>query len=667
MGTDNAPLKKALTDSGIAENVSSSFSMQGAQPIFSINAMNSDEASKEVFQKTIFDTLNNISKNGFDKDFLKSAISSYDISNRSEKLVTPMLGGNGIILSQTALSTWIYDKDPTMYFETDSVMKKIKESDENKYFQDLINKCLISNDYHSLVVLKPEAGLETRNAESTAKKLADYKSQVGENGNDSLLKDTEDFNAWQKSGDSKEALEALPKLSLKDIKPELPDLNYTVENQSGIKVLTHNADLNGLSTINFYFDTSRVPQDKLHYLSLLSSLLGNVDTKGHKSEELSNEMLQYMGGAVGFVPSAVSNSKNLNDYSPKVTASFLVPEDSIPKSFDILKEIINSSQFNDKQKIKQIIEQNKSALQMILKSGSGSAAIMRMNSYMNESGKYSEELAGLSYYKFLQDLDDNFDAKWDSISKNLKDTSDLAFNRDGLLVSYNGNKSAAETFKKELNRISPEINSKVMPHQKYKFDQPEKNTAFSSTAKVQTIIQAGDLKKAGYTYSGKMMVLENVVNMGYLWNKVRTTGGAYGVQSSFSSDGRVILASMRDPNLKETLEAFKGTVEYLKNFKATDSEMSNYIIGAIKGFVNLKNNGPLMEGAICDSMYLTNSSSKDLVEAENQALSTTPEDIRKYGDMLDKILKQNIYFVEGSKEKIDENKQLFNEVINTEK
>jgi hypothetical protein len=70
-----------------------------------------------------------------------------------------------------------------------------------------------------------------------------------------------------------------------------------------------------------------------------------------------------------------------------------------------------------------------------------------------------------------------------------------------------------------------------------------------------------------------------------------------------------------------------------------------------------------MEGALCDSMYLTNSSSNELLEFEKEALSTTPEDIRNYGDMLDKILKQNIYFVEGSKEKIEQNKQLFNEII----
>lgn len=249
---------------------------------------------------------------------------------------------------------------------------------------------LLSNKHHSLVILKPEAGLESKHVEDTAKKLQAYKSQVEENGQVLLLKDTEDFNTWQKSVDSKEASETLPKLSLKDIKPELPNLSYKVENQGNIKVLTHKADLNGLSSINFYFDTTKVPQDKLHYLSLLGALLGNVDTSAHNYGQLSNKMLECMGGSATFVPSAVVNSKNPDDYKPKITASLLVPDENIPKSLDIVKEIINSSQFNDKQKVKQIIEQNKSALQMVLTSGTGTSALMELNSYMSEGGRYKK-------------------------------------------------------------------------------------------------------------------------------------------------------------------------------------------------------------------------------------------------------------------------------------
>lgn len=667
MGTDNAPLKRALTEKGIALSVTSSFNMEGIQPIFSINASNSNESSSEVFKQTIFNTLREISKNGFDENFLKSALASYNINANSEKLIIPILGGTGLVLSQNALTTWVYDKDPTMYFDTDDIMKKIQKTDANDYFKNLINKYFLSNNHYSLVILKPEPGLQNKNSESLAENLTSYKHGLDEASVNSLVKSTEDFNTWQKTEDSKRTLDTLPKLSLKDIQLELPDLSYKVENQSGVKVLTHTANLNGLSTINLYFDTSKVPQDKLYYLSLLSSLLGNVDTQKYSYEELSNEMLQNIGSPVSFIPAAVADSKNFTKYSPKLITSMLVPKDNIGKSLDIIKEIINESKFDNKEKIRQIIQQNESTLQSIFTSGSGTAALMEMNSYISEGGKYNEELSGISYYRFLKDLDANFDSKWDDIYKNLNDTCKLAFNRNGLIASCSGDKTSTQIFKTELSRISSKINAHVLPKQKYNFIRTNKNTAFSSSAKVQTILQGGTLKGTGYTYSGKMMVLQNILNTEYLWNEIRTAGGAYGVQFSISSDGKVILASIRDPNLKETLDTFKGAVNYLKNFNATDTEMTKYIIGAVKDFVNLKTNGPLIESALCDAMYLTQFSPQDLLQYEKEALSTTAEDIRNYGNMLNKILNENIYFIEGSCDKIQENKKLFNEIIDVGK
>ena len=667
MGTDNAPLKKALAAKGIAVNVTSSFNMEGIQPTFSIDASNSNESSSEVFKQTIFSTLQDIYKNGFDENFLKSALASYDISANSEELILPSLGGTGLLLSQTTLATWIYDKDPTMYFDTDDIMEKIKKTDENEYFKNLINKYFLTNNYYSLVIMKPEVGLDSTSSKTLAEKLQTYKNSLDETTINSLVKDTEDFTSWQESEDSKEALDTLPKLSLDDIEFELPNLSYRVENQSGVKILSHVQDLNGLSTLNFYFDTSSVPQDELHYLSLLSSLLGSVDTKKHTSEELSNKMMENAGGPISFIPSAITDSKNLTKYSPKIIVSMLLPEDTIDESLDIIKEIVNESSFENKDKIKQIIEQNKAALQSIFTSGSGSAALMAMNSYMSEGGKYNEELSGVSYYKFLQNLDDNFDSKWGDIRKNLNSTYKLAFNKNNLIASCSGSNSSIKKFKTELNRISSEITSKNIPQQDYTFTETNKNIAFSSSAKVQTILQGGTLKGTGYSYSGKMMVLQNILNTEYLWNELRTSGGAYGGQISISSDGKVILASIRDPNIKETFETFKNTVDYLKNFQASEDEMTKYIIGAIKEFVNLKISGPLVESALCDSIYLTGFSPNDLLKYEKEALSTTPEDIRDYGNMLDKVLNQNIYFLEGSSDKIQQNKELFNEIVDTGK
>lgn len=61
-------------------------------------------------------------------------------------------------------------------------------------------------------------------------------------------------------------------------------------------------------------------------------------------------MLENAGGSISFIPSAITNSKNLNKYSPKIIVSMLMPEDTIDESLDIIKEIINESSFENKEK-----------------------------------------------------------------------------------------------------------------------------------------------------------------------------------------------------------------------------------------------------------------------------------------------------------------------------
>lgn len=664
-GTDEAPIKKAITNLNIAENVASSFQTNGIQPVYSFYAINSNEASKDIFQKTIMDTLKNIAQNGFDKKFLKSALASYKISKRSEALLMPILGGKGLNLSNTALSTWMYDKDPELYFDTSDVEKKIMDGDCNHYFQNLIKECFLNNNQHSIVIAKPVAGLEDQNIEKQKDTLAEYKKKIGTAGCQELIKATESYNKWQSSADSKEALATLPKLSLKDIKPELPDLSYKVTHKNGVTLLNHSTDLEGFSSINLYFDTSNIPKNKLHYLNLLTSLLGNINTKKHTSQDLSNRMAECMVSPVTFAASANANYNNTQQYSPKLAAAFIVPDENISEAFSIADDIMKNTVFTDKKKIRDYIKQNKSTMQLVFGSGSGNLATLKLGAYMSKSGQYNDELTGESYYQFLTDLNKHFDSKWTEISKNLMDVYKLAFHKTGLIASHSGSKDSNQAFLKGIDLVTKNMNSGKLVKQNYKFPKVQKNIAYSTTGKVQTVISAGNFKKAGYQYSGKMMVLQNILNMGYLWDKVRTSGGAYGVSASFANNGNASLSSMRDPNLKETLDAFKGTVDYLKNFTATDEEMSNYIIGAIKDYINLKSSGAIMEGAYCDSMYLQGLTEDDLLKAEKEALTTTANDIRGYADMMDKILKQNIYFVEGSKDKVEQNKNLFKKVINS--
>lgn len=658
MGQNSSPLKKALMESTIAQNVYSTYNQQGIQPVLTITAENTDEALKLKFQNIITEELTKISKNGFEKNYLNASFTQYDLTNRMSKLM-PM---KGLSLAMNAMKTWIYGKDPTIYFDTRDTMEKIKKLASNGYFENLITKYLLDNKHKSLIVLNPVPGLENTIAEGKVQKLDRYKGSIDSKDILSLINDTVNFKAWQEAPDSKESLASVPRLAIKDIKPELPDVKMNVSDEMGIKVISHNVNLNGVSSINLYFNTSKVPQEKLHYLKLLSTLLGNVNTKKYNYQELLNETSLYTSG-IYFGAMPIQNSINPDIYYPKMSVSLNCVDNNISKALGIVEEIINNSTSDNKARVKQLVDQNFSMMKQMYTFGTGILAINRMGAYFSETGRYNEALGGIGYYRFLEDLSKNFDNRWSALSGNLKETSMLVFNKNGLIASQSGDINTTEVFKKELkSHLIDKLNNKVLAEQKYSFGIPEKNTAFKIPVKVQTIIKVGNFAKEGYVYSGKMLVLQRLLTMDYLWNKVRATGGAYSVNAAFGQDGTALFMSASDPNIVESLDAFNGVVEYLKNFNATKEEMDNYIIGTIGDFLKLKSMGPLYEGSIGESLYLSGSSPEDLLKMQNEALSTTAQDIRDYAVMIEKILKQDAYFVEGSDTKIDENKNIFNKI-----
>ena len=81
---------------------------------------------------------------------------------------------------------------------------------------------------------------------------------------------------------------------------------------------------------------------------------------------------------------------------------------------------------------------------------SHSIALMRAGSYYCETGYLGEVTAGISYYQFLEDLDERFEEKKTIVVEKLKKLSSLVFNKKGLFVSYTSDKEGYKMLEKEL-------------------------------------------------------------------------------------------------------------------------------------------------------------------------------------------------------------------------
>ncbi len=654
LNTEASPLRKALLNSGIGANVYASFNTSTQQPIFSIIATNANEAEKYKFKNTLDDALKQLVIKGFDEELLNSVVTAIEFSLRTQNSDA----NRGMNYMSAAMNCWNYDVDPTEYLEITPALNKIKSKISDRYFEKLIQKYLLDNKHNSLVVLKPSNGLNEKKEEMLKKKLAAYKASLSEIELAKIKKDTEELKKWQETEDSKESLSKIPTLSRKDLNSSAEEIPTIEKLTRGIKMLSHPIFTDGITYTNLYFDSSKVPQDKILYLKLLANILGSVNTEKYDLTQLSNKMMKDTGG-ISFNSIAFKNNADSNKYAPKMSISINALNNTLPKALELLDEIINHSKFDNKNRMKGLIKMLRVNYESIFVNQGNRIAIERTLSYLSDSGKYSD-LDYLPYYNFICDLDDNFDVKFNEMVKNLDDVKDIVFNKEGLVVSYTGDEEYYTNFSDSFNEFAEKIKDKKFPIREYKFDFSNKNDAIVIPSQVQYVVKAGSFKKAGYKYSGKMKVVENILNSDYLWKELRVKGGAYGGAMSFTKH-EVLFYSYRDPNLKETLNTFEETVKFLRNFKADEKEMTNYIIGTIGSMDYLT--GPYYKGVLGDNMYFSGTTQNDVQKLRDEILTTTAEDIRNYADLLEVVIKQNLHCVVGSETKVNENKDLFDRII----
>jgi len=192
-----------------------------------------------------------------------------------------------------------------------------------------------------------------------------------------------------------------------------------------------------------------------------------------------------------------------------------------------------------------------------------------------------------------------------------------------------------------------------------------KNEGIQTASKVQYVLQGYDFRKLGLPWDGKWNVLSQVMSTDWLQTRIRVVGGAYGGFSGISKSGTFYLASYRDPNLKETLDNYEGTIDYLSKFQADSMTMTRYIIGTIANLDYLMT--PSEKGELAFRRHMEKTSKEAIQKDRDAVLATTPEDIRQMSPVLARVLGQQTYCVYGNEDKLKANKNLFKNLVTLQK
>ena len=653
LNAPGAPLKKALIDAGIGKDIMGSYDNGIYQPIFSIIAKNANEEQKEEFLSVIRNVLEDCVKNGISKKSLLAGINSMEFKFREADFGAYP---KGLMYGLQCLDSWLYDeKEPFMHIEAIETYAFLKEQTQGRYFEELVQKYLLDNTHVSVVITKPQKGLNAENEKALEEKLAAYKATLSKEEIDSLIADTRHLKEYQEEPSPKEDLEKIPLLKREDLKKEIVKLTNEECEVAGVPALYHDVFTSGIHYVDFMFDIKHIRQEDLPYVGLLKAVLGYVDTEHYGYADLSNEIDLQTGGISNNIL-GTADVENIEEYSLKFEVRTKFLEDKTGAALRLVKEILCSSDLDDEKRLYEIIAQSKSRLQMAIGGMGHYMAGMRAMSYFS---KISDLTGGIELYKMVADLEEHFEEKKEELKATLKRLVKEIFVRERLMLNITC--AGGTTFlEKELQELLESLPSDKTPVKPQEILCEKKNEGFLDASKVQYVSRAGNFVKKGYSYTGTLRILKVIMGYDYLWINIRVKGGAYGCMSGFGKNGDTYFASYRDPKLRATNEIYEKIPEYLKEFDADERDMTKYIIGTISEMDTPLT--PILKGRRSLISYLGHITDEELQKERDAVLSGTAEDIRALAPLVQAVLEEQDLCVIGNEEALRAEKEMFMEL-----
>ena len=651
---ESAPIRLALQKAGIGRDVRASFD-EMQQNLFHITVQNANPEDKDLFRETVMITLQEVAANGLDKTMVEGII------NRMEfNLKEGDSSQKGLMCLMMTYQPWFFANDPFLGLEYSKPLAEVKKALETNLLETAVQEHLLSNNHAALVVLKPEPGLLSKIEQATNQELQVYKSNLESDELIQIMTQTTQLLEHQQREDTPEALASIPMLELTDIDKNIEWYPVNEKQVEDVPVLHYDDFTNDIVYTTLYFDLKVLPQELIPYASLLNAILGKVGTENYSFGSLNNELNIHAGG---FNTSTTTFTKERNDenYIPKFQVSAKAVTAKTHKLFELLEEILINSDFNDTDRLKELITRHQARVDANFKSNGLNFAMSRLRSYYSHTGMIEELTNGIEYYRFITHLAKNFDQETEVIQSKLAETAQLLFTKENMAVGVTCGEKDFNSFSEGLNSLATSLPVGGREYNTWGFEIERKNEGILTASKVQYVTKGYDFKKLGHNYTGKMQVLNQILSTDWLQNRIRVMGGAYGGFSGISSNGNVFFASYRDPNLTETLENFNNTPMFLKEFNADEKTMTRFIIGTISKFDQPHNVSD--KGNIAFRRYFEKTTPEILQAEREEILSTTAEDIKNMSDFVEQVLSQDNLCVYGNDEKIQANKSVFSNLV----
>jgi hypothetical protein len=667
IGTPASPLRKALIDSGLGEDLAGG----GLEPdlremIFSTGLKGLSGENTAKVESLIFDTLKGLVEAGIDPGTVAASLNTVEFQLRENNTGS---FPRGILLMIRALETWNYDGDPLALLAFEQPLESLKQrlavagSNANsgeRVFENLLDRYFLNNPHRTVLILEPDPELNARTEAAERQRLDQARQGMSQEELAGLVENTRLLKLYQETPDSAEALATIPTLKLADLDPKVKTIPCEDLEISGVRTLYHDLFTNGIVYLDLGLDLHQLPQDLLPYVPLYGRALVEMGTEVEDFVRLSQRIGRATGGIRTTAQTSAARRRPEGEAWLFVRGKCTPPQagEMLAIFSDILFRLCldaaesAGSNSNPRERFRQIVLEEKATQEARLVPGGHMVVSTRLRALFNLADWASEQMSGVSYLFFLRRLAERIDQDWSGVLSDLERLRSSLLNRAGVICNVTVDVATWQTLRPQLQAFL----GKIPGAEKRKPEwQPQASASYEGLtipARVNYVGKGADLYGLGYQLDGSIMVIRNILRTTWLWERVRVQGGAYGGGCLFDPRSGIFnYFSYRDPNLLQTLDVYDGTARFLRELELSPEELVKSIIGAIGEMDAYQL--PDAKGFTSMLRTLVGETDAERQLLRDQLLSTSIDDFKQFADVLDAVKLSGKVVVMGSQAAID--------------
>ncbi len=648
MGSNEAPMKRALLDAGLASDASAFLADAVAQPFAVVQLRGVKPGCAPRLREVVLEQARRLAEGGLDRQLVEAALSHAEFIMRERNFGY----ADGVVLSMSAMAGWLYGEDMACaYLRYEDAFASLRQRLGEGYFEQLLRELFLENPHQAEVEIVP---VEEDEDDVLDARLAQLAEGMDEAAFDEVEAKVLALRAAQEEPDSPEALATLPQLSPSDLGDAATEAPYYLDESRPRPILRHDLPTRGIAYAYRYFDLACLDFDELPYASILALVLGKLDTAQHTAAEIDT-LVQGRLGNLSFFTEVHEKRDDREAVLPVLAVSSSALEENAAFAAQLACEVMRETSFADSGKILDILTQKKVAMEQACANAGHSAAMARVSSYYRPAAVAREQLGGMDFYRFLKDLLARYESCAAQLAEKLAEIARRVFTDEGSLTSFAGSDEALCAYEAALASLPA---SEQNTGKRLAVPAPQvKNEAFVVPSDVTYSAVGYDRELLGSAYEGSWLVAARALSYDYLWNEVRVKGGAYGCGFQNVRTGNMRFYSYRDPRIDETLARFEQAGAWLEAFNPSEAEMDGYVVSTVAGI-----DAPVKARELLrrqDADFVAGFTPADRLAIRRQVIEASPASVRALAPFVTQAAAQGMRCVFGNAEIIDTSKVSF--------